>query len=393
MVARPGRDPNRSDPHATLSVTDLLDFPRQTEFGRFFLPGPTEVHPDVLAAMTRPVIGHRGSEMSALLAGVDPVLRELFGTARPVYVASSSATGLMEGSIRNGVRRRALALVNGAFSQRYRDLVGDCGREVDSYEVAPGEAHAPEEVYRRLRDGGFDAVTVVHSETSTGVLDPLVELAAAVRQAEREAGEEILLLVDGVTSVAGMRMEMDAWGIDFLLTGSQKALALPPGLALGAASARMLARAATLPARGQYFDLLEFDAYWQKHQTPNTPAVSLLFALEEQARRIQGEGVAGRAARHAAMAEHCWRWVDERGPRWGLSHFAPEGRRSPTVTCIATDGRVTGTAVCAGMRARGWTLGGGYGKLKDATFRIGHMGDHTVEELAALLAELEEVLG
>ena len=374
-------------------VTDTLHLPPQTEFGRFFLPGPTEVHPDVLAAMTRPVMGHRGPELSSLLAGVDPVLRDLFRTTRPVYVASSSATGLMEGSIRNGVRRRALSLVNGAFSERFAALVADCGREGETYEVAMGHAHTPDEVYARLRTGGFDAITVVHSETSTGVLDPLTEISEAVRRAEGETGEEILLLVDGVTSVGGMLVEAQTWGIDFLLTGSQKAMALPPGLAFGTASDRMMERARTLQGRGQYFDLIEFDTYWRKHQTPNTPAVSLLYALAAQAQRIAAEGVEARARRHWSMAERTWEWVQDRGPRWGLSLFAPPGRRSPTVTTIAVDGALPATEICKGMTARGWTLGTGYGKLKDTTFRIGHMGDHTVDELDALLAALEEVLG
>jgi aspartate aminotransferase-like enzyme len=364
------------------------------EFGRFFLPGPTEVRPEVLRALTCPLIGHRGAELSSLLAAVDPVLRSVFRTRRPVYVATASATGLMEGAVRNGVRRRALALVNGAFSERFRDLVPDCGREVETYEAPWGQAHDPEEVRRRLRAGGFDAVTLVHSETSTGVLDPLAEIAAAVRAAERETGDEILLLVDGVTSVGGMRVEAEAWGLDFLLTGSQKALALPPGLAFAAASERMMARAATLPGRGQYFDLLEFDRYWQKHQTPNTPAVSLLYALAVQMRRIEAETVEARADRHRAMAERCHAWVEEvGGPRFGLSLFAPPGRRSPTVTAIALPPERRGPEICAGMRRRGWTLGDGYGKLKQDTIRIGHMGDHTVDGLDALLAELEGVLG
>ena len=374
-------------------MTDTLHLPAQTEFGRFFLPGPTEVHPDVLAAMTRPVIGHRGGEMSSLLAAADPVLRDLFRTTRPVYVASSSATGLMEGAVRNGVRQRALSLVNGAFSERFASLVTDCGRECVRYDAQPGHAHTPDEVFERLRGGGFDAVTVVHSETSTGVLDPLVEIAEAVRRAETETGDEILLLVDGVTSVGGMLVEAQTWGLDFLLTGSQKAMALPPGLAFGTASERMMARALTLSGRGQYFDLVEFDAYWRKHQTPNTPAVSLLYALAAQAERIAAEGVEARALRHWTMAERTWEWVRERGPRWGLSLFAPEGRRSPTVTTIAVDGRMGGTEICRGMTERGWTLGTGYGTLKDSTFRIGHMGDHTLDELNALLETLEEVLG
>ncbi|HEX8671124.1 MAG TPA: alanine--glyoxylate aminotransferase family protein [Longimicrobium sp.] len=359
-----------------------------TAFGRFFLPGPTEVHPDVLAAMTQPMIGHRGSGMSAILAGCEPVLRAIFRTERPVYVASSSATGLMEGAVRNGVRRRALSLVNGAFSERFRDLVADCGREVETYEVEWGQAHDAAEVHRRLRAGGFDAVTVAHSETSTGVLNPVREIAEAVRAAESDTGDEILLLVDGVTSVAGALVEMDAWGLDFLLTGSQKALALPPGLAFGAASERMMARAETIPGRGHYFDLPEYDRFWRKHQTPTTPALSLVYALAEQARRIAAEGVEARAARHDAMRGRSLAWAEERGIR----PFAPEGCRSPTVTTLAIDGPVAAPEIVARLAKAGWTIGGGYGKLKDSTIRIGHMGEHTVEELDALLDAIDEVL-
>lgn len=363
-----------------------------TDFGRFFLPGPTEVRPEVLSAMDRPVMGHRGPEMTALLAEVDPGLRAVFRTSRPVYVSTSSATGLMEAGVRCGVRRRALALVNGAFSGRFRDLVADCGREVEAYDVPWGEAHDPEELARRLREGGFDAVTVVHSESSTGVLNPLAELSEAVREAERATGEEILLLVDGVTSVGGALVETEAWGVDFILTGSQKALALPPGLSFGSASERMLRRAETIPARGQYFDLVEFEAQWRKHQTPNTPAVSLVFALREQLRRIGEEGVEARAARHRAMMERCHRWTEERGSRWGLSLLAPEGCRSPTITAIGLPEALRGTEIARALEARGWVIAPGYGKLKDSTIRIGHMGDHTVEGVDALLAELEEVL-
>ncbi|HUE96691.1 MAG TPA: alanine--glyoxylate aminotransferase family protein [Longimicrobiaceae bacterium] len=361
-------------------------------FGRFFLPGPTEVHPDVLAAQNRPVMGHRGSEMSAMIAEIDPLLRTVFRTTRPVYVSSSSATGFMEAGVRNGVRKRALALVNGAFSERFGDLVSDCGHEVESYAVDWGRAHEPDEVERRLRAGGFDAVTVVHSETSTGVLNPLAEIAAAVRSAARAIGEEILLLVDGVTSVGGGLVETDEWDLDWILTGSQKALALPPGLAFGTASPRMLERAATLPGRGQYFDLIAFDRNWRKHQTPNTPALTLIYALLAQLRRIEAEGVECRAERHRQMAERCWSWTREFGAAHGMSLFAPEGARSWTVTAIAMPERSPGGEITARMKKRGFTIGAGYGKLKDATIRIGHMGDHTVDELDALLAELEEMV-
>jgi aspartate aminotransferase-like enzyme len=299
----------------------------------------------------------------------------------------------MEGAVRNGVRRRALCLVNGAFSGRFRDLVTDCDREVETYAVEWGEAHSPEEVERRLRAGGFDAVTLAHSETSTGVLNPLREIGEAVRAAEKATGEETLLLVDGVTSVGGVVVETDDWGIDFLLTGSQKALALPPGLAFGSPSARMLQRAATLPGRGQYFDLLEFEKYYKVFQTPTTPALNLIYALLEQLRYIDQEGIVGRAERHLRMAERCWEWTETVGARWELAVLAGAGFRSPTVTTIRLTGGQTGTDVAARMQRRGYTIASGYGKLKDSTIRIGHMGDHTMDKLNELLNVLEEALG
>jgi aspartate aminotransferase-like enzyme len=364
-----------------------------TEFGRFFLPGPTEVLPEILAAQTRPMMGHRGAGFSALMAGMQPTLRDVFGTARPVYVASSSATGLMEGAVRNGVRGRALCLVNGAFSARFRDLVDECGRRSTTYEVPAGEAHDSQRVAELVAAGGFDAVTLVHSETSTGVLNPLPELAAAVRAGEAASGDEVLVLVDGVTSVAGMEIRAAEWGVDFFLTGSQKALALPPGLALGVASERMLARAETLAGRGQYFDLLEFERFAAKDQTPTTPALSLVYALDAQCRRIAAETMPGRAARHEAMMRRCHAWAMEAGPRWGLGLLAPEGARSPTVTTITLPEGRPSAPIVAGLKERGWVIGGGYGTLKETTIRIGHMGDHTLDGVNALLAQLEEVLG
>lgn len=364
-----------------------------TEFGRFFLPGPTEVRPEVLQAMTRPVIGHRGSEMTALLRAADPGMRAIFRTARPVYVVTASATLLMEAAVRNGVRERALCLVNGAFSGRFRDLVTDCGRNAETYEVPWGEAHEPDEIERRLRQGAHDALTVVHSETSTGVLNPLPQIAEAVRSAENATGREILLLVDGVTSVGGMLVEAETWGLDFLLTGSQKALALPPGLAFGTASERMLARAESLPARGQYLDLLEYERHWRNHQTPNTPAVSLIYALGVQLEQIAAEeGIEVRGRRHWQMAERCWEWVRAAPDSAGLSLLAPADRRSPTVTAVRVSGSLTPATIVARLRERGYTIGSGYGKLKESTIRIGHMGDHTLQGLDRLLAEMETVI-
>jgi aspartate aminotransferase-like enzyme len=360
--------------------------------GTFFLPGPTEVRPEILAEMTRPMAGHRSPVISDLLAEVDPRLRAVFGTTRPVYVVTSSGTALMEAAVRCGVRRKALCLVNGAFSERFEKIVERCGREAELYTVPWGEAHDPAEVERRLRAGGIDAVTVVQSETSTGVLNPIAQIAQAVANAEVATGEEIVLLVDGVSSVGGIEVAPEAWGVDFLLTGSQKALALPPGLAFGTASERLLRRAETIPGRGMYLDLVEIDRYWKEPQTPATPAISLLYAMAAQLRCIEEEGIAARAARHWTMARHCWAWADEVGARYGVQVIAPAEQRSPTVSTLTVPAGTTGPAFAAKIAEHGFQVATGYGKLRESTIRIGHMGDHSLEALDALLGTIGEVL-
>ena len=361
---------------------------KRPRFGRFFLPGPTEVRHEVLAAQLQPMIGHRGKPMEELIASLQPGLRDIFRTTRPVYISSSSATGLMEAAVRNGVKRRVLSLVNGAFSERFFRIAEACGYEADALRVPLGQAHEPGAVADALRAHDYDAVTVVHSETSTGVLNPIADIARVVH-----AAGDVVLLVDSVTGIAGTPVETDGWDLDFVLTGSQKALALPPGLALVVANDRMLARAATAPARGVYFDLVEFDKYLAKNQTPNTPALSLFNALAVQLEYIRSETIEARWARHNAMARRCWQWVDEMGARGvAVGMLAPDGFRSPTVSCITMPDGKPGSAVTKALAARGYTIASGYGELKDATIRIGHMGDHTVAELDALLAELATVL-
>lgn len=357
-------------------------------FGKFFLPGPTEVRPEVLEAMLKPMIGHRGKEMEQLVERLETGLKYVFRTRRPVYISSSSATGLMEAAIRNGVRRRVLCLVNGAFSERFYRIAQACGVDADPLEVAMGEVNTATALEKALRRGIYDAVTVVHSETSTGVLNPIRELAAVAR-----AAGDVVLLVDSVSALAGAAVETDAWRIDYLLTGSQKCFALPPGLAFAVAQPNIIDRAKTKTDRGIYFDLVEFDKNISKNQTPNTPALSLFYALDEQLKSIQAETIEGRWARHTAMANRTYEWVEQMRARGvQLAVLAPEGYRSPAVTCIKVPEQMSGSRVASEMKARGYVIASGYGPLKDTTFRIGHMGDHTVEELDELLGVLEEIL-
>ena len=353
-------------------------------FGRFFLPGPTDVHPEVLAALERPMIGHRSAAMEALLRDLASRLAPVFRTARPVLIGTASATGFMEMAARNGVRRRALSLVNGAFSERFANLVVAAGKECVRLDVPLGCAVEPDVLRDALRRTPVDAVTLAHSETSTGVLQDVSALAAVAREFD-----DVLVLVDAVTSLAGSPVEPDAWGLDFTFTGSQKALALPPGLALGVASARMVERAKTLPGRGLYFDLVSFEQAMSRFQPTTTPAISLLYALQAQLQRIEREGgIEARWRRHDAMRRRVEDWAAGRG----VEYLPREDRRSWTVSCLKLPASTGAKAVVGALKTQGWTIGSGYGALKETTIRIGHMGDHDVAALDELLGVIGRAL-
>lgn len=359
-----------------------------SQFGKFFLPGPTEVKPDILATLTRPMISHRGSEIETMMSRIDERLQKVFRTSHPVFTVTSSATGLMEGGVRNTVQERLLCLVNGAFSKRFHKAAVNSGIPCDKLEVDFGAAHTPDMLADALKKTRYDTVSVVHSETSTGVLNPIRELS----QVAHDAGD-VVVVIDTVSSMAAAPIECSAWDLDYVLTGSQKALALPPGLAFCTANERVMERAKASRIRGLYFDLVEIHTSWVKHQSPNTPAVSLLYALDAQLEHMMDEGMEARWARHAAMAERTWQWVDEqRGKGRDLRVLAPPGYRSPAVTCIAAPAGRTGPQIVSAMKTKGFVITPGYGEAKDSMIRIGHMGEHTVDELNVLLAALDEVL-
>lgn len=356
------------------------------EPGRFFLPGPTEVNPDVLDAQNGPMIGHRGKSIVDLFTSIENGLRPVFQTSRPVIVSTSSATGLMEAGVRNGSHEgKVLSLVNGAFSKRFAAIAASCGRDVEIWDVDWGSVHPPDQLAERLASGGYEAVTLSQSETSTGALQDLEAIAGVVNQ-----HEDTLLLVDSVTGIGGVETHTDGWSVDFILTGSQKALALPPGLAFAVANDAILERSASMPDKGWYFDLEMLHTQIADNQTPATPAVSLLYALDLQLKRINEETMAVRWQRHLDMQQRTFDWVDEMEEKGvDIGVFAEAGHRSPTVTCVASPRSVE---IVGAMFDRGWVIGGGYGKLKESTFRIGHMGDHTVDELDELLDTLTAVL-
>jgi aspartate aminotransferase-like enzyme len=354
-------------------------------FGRGFLPGPTDVHPDVFRAALAPMYYTFGGRMKALVAGMQPGLQRLFGTRRTVFISTSAATGLMEAAVRGGVRRRVLALGGGYFGELFARVAEGCGKEVVRAEVPFGEALTPEQVERFLDGPPVDAVAVVHSESSTGALADLPGLARVVH-----ARPDVLLLVDAVTSIGAMPVETDAWGLDFVFTGSQKALALPPGIALGAASERYLERARTLDDRGWYLSPTHLLGAAEKQLGLTTPALPVYHALARQLERIEASGgLPARFARHAEMAERMTQWADGRD---GVRILAPAGRRSPTVTALELSGDRTPEAVVAELERREWLIATGLPPLGDRVIRIGHMGDLDVTMLNGLLAELETLV-
>ena len=359
-----------------------------TVFGTFFIPGPTEIRPEILAEMTRPVMGHRGKEFEGMFARIEAGLRDVLLTARPVYVGASSATGFMEMAIRNAPEGEILSLVNGGFSERFAKVAESCGRCVERVTAPWGAMCDLDQVESMLKARRFSAVTVAHSETSTGVI---TDVRAVAELAHRYGA---LALVDSVSGVGGAELTVDGWGPDFVLTGSQKALALPAGLAFAVASAEYLERAKNVRDRGFYFDVLQYDAFAAKNQTPSTPATSLLYALEAQMGDIGREGIERRWERHLSMRDATIDWVSAAAERRNidLGVLAPEGLRSPTVTVVTLPRGITSKEAREAISARGFTVGGGYGKLSESTFRIGHMGDHTLEGLNRCLQVCEQAI-
>jgi predicted phosphoserine aminotransferase len=349
-----------------------------------FTPGPTEVVPEILREMARPVIGHRGEEMQELIGDILPRVRRLFGTRdQDVFLTACSATALWEAAIRNGVARRVLVPVCGAFSERFYEVALACGVEADPLQVEWGKAVEAGAIADLLATGRYDAVALVHNETATGVTNPLGEIAEAVRRQG-----DVLLLVDAVSALGGIPVEVDRNGIDVCLASVQKCLALPPGFSLCSVSSRALERSARLVGKGYYLDFVRLKSCFDRRMPMATPSVSHLFALQAQMRRIEAEGLDNRYARHRAMADRVRDWA---GRRFAL--FAEASARSHTITCVRNTRGIEVASFVSALARGGFAIGSGYGRLKGATFRIGHMGDHTVEGIDRLIAGMDEALG
>jgi aspartate aminotransferase-like enzyme len=351
---------------------------------KLFTPGPVEVSEKTWEAFRRPMIGHRGEDFKNLYRAVYPGLQKLFATKQPVFLSTSSAWGVMEASIRNLVNRAVLCCMCGAFSDKWLEVAKRCGKNAEPLQVEWGKHIDHKDVDRALASGKFDTVTLIHNETSTGVMNPLPEICCTLAKYP-----DVILVLDTVSSFSGIDIDMDALGIDVMLTGAQKALALPPGFSLFAASEKAFARAELVQNRGFYFDFLEFKKQQAEWMTPSTPSIAHIQALRYKLDEMFTEGLTNRFNRHARTNALVHDWVR----RTGFDFFAEDGFRSKTLTCVKNNKGIDVIGFARKLRERHHIIiDPGYGRLRGQTFRLSNMGDETEETVSHLLACLDDCL-
>ncbi|GAB4113318.1 MAG: alanine--glyoxylate aminotransferase family protein [Candidatus Caldatribacteriota bacterium] len=354
-------------------------------YKKLFIPGPTHVADDVLQKMATPMIGHRTKEASNLQRSISDKLRKLMYTQNEILLSTSSGSGLMEGAIRSCTQGKAAVFSCGNFGNRWFAIAEDNNVPADKFEVEWGTANLPEQVDEVLSTGKYNLITITHNETSTGVMNPIEEIAQIMKKYP-----EVIFCLDAVSSLGGVKIEVDRLGIDICITSSQKCLGLPPGLSLCSISEKALEAARKVKFRGTYFDLLQLYEYIQKkdYQYPSTPSLSHMFALDYQLDRILKEGLDNRFERHKKMAKKVRDWAKEK-----FALFPEEKFASHTVTCVKNTRGIKVSDLNKALGKRGYMISNGYGKLKEKTFRIAHMAELTLNDINKLLTNLNDILG
>ena len=351
---------------------------------KLFIPGPVEVRPDVLAQMALPMIGHRSKDASALQHRISDKIKKLFYTDEAILLSTSSGSGLMEGAVRSCTQKKAAVFSIGAFGKRWFEMAASNNVPADLFEVEWGTATTPELVNKVLSTGQYDLITITHNETSTGLMNPVEEIAEVVKKYP-----DVVYCLDAVSSMAGTKIEVDKLGVDICITSTQKALGLPPGMAICSFSQKAKERAEKVTSRGYYLDLLALYDYIEKkdYQYPSTPSLSHMFALDYQLDRIMEEGLDNRFNRHIEMAEYVRGWA-----RQNFALFTDERYLSNTLTTITNTQSIDVAALNKELGVRGYQISNGYGKMKDKTFRIAHMADCTLEEIKDLLSNIDDII-
>ncbi len=351
---------------------------------KLFIPGPVEVRRDVLDKMSSPMIGHRSKEASQLQRDISDKLRKFFYTKNEILLSTSSGSGLMEAAVRCCTKRKAAVFSIGSFGDRWHEMAVLNGVDADLFKSEPGSITTPEMVDEALSTGKYDLITITHNETSTGVMNPIDEISRIVKKYP-----DVIYCVDAVSSAGGVKIETDKLGIDICITSSQKALGLPPGLAICTISDRAVEKARTVKNRGYYLDLVNlYDTIKKKdYQCPSTPNLSLMFALDYQLGRIMEEGLENRYRRHLEMAEYTREWAKK-----NFELFPDERYASVTLTTVKNTRGISVKDLNAELGKRGYSISNGYGSLKEKTFRIAHMADMTLDDVKELLLTIEDIV-
>lgn len=351
------------------------------DFPKLFTVGPVYVRDEVRAEMGKQMFSHRSSEYVDLHGGVIANIQKLLQTEKPTFIFPSSATGIWESCARNVVEKKTLSCINGAFSKRFAEVIEANGKEVERLEKPIGQAILPEELDAALSSSDADSVSIVHNETSTGVMNPLEDLMKVCND------HGVLSMVDVVSSVAGAPIYVDKWDIDICLFSVQKCLAVPPGLACASISERALERSEKAQNKGYYFDMKVLQKYHLKDNTPATPPIPQIFGLGKALELIIEEGIENVWARHKKVSDY----VKQRCSEFGFSLYPDEKYASQTLSCIKS-GNLNAKKLLAKMKAKNYIIGAGYGPLKESTFRVGNMGNVYMGDVEEMLDVMEEVL-
>ena len=355
-----------------------------SSFPKLFIPGPTHVSQVVLDAFSTPQIGHRTPEISELINNITPRIQNLLYTQNHVYLVSHAATGLWEMGLRNSVKKGVLHAVNGAFSSKWATVSKTCRYHTQSVEFDWGTGVTVDAVDAALSIGEFDVFAMVHNETSTGVKSDL----DAISNLLKTKYPDVFWLVDAVSSMAGIKIEVDNLGIDFILASTQKAWGLPAGFSICAISDRMIEKSATLENKGYFLDALQYEKSYGKAQTPSTPSIPHLFGIQKVLNIIDEEGLENRWQRHKDCAEYTQNWALAHGQ----SLYPEVGCRSETLTCIQNDRGWDIDKINEALLYRGYRMDRGYGNLRGKAFRVAHMGNVYMNDLVDYLNEFDEVL-
>ncbi len=352
---------------------------------KLFIPGPVDVRDDVLSKMSLAQISHRTKDASDLQRRISEKMQRIWKTKEQIILSTSSGSGLMEGAIRSCTAKRAAVFSIGAFGKRWYEMAIANGVEADLFESKMGDPTDLNMLDQALKSGKYDLVTITHNETSTGIANPIEEIAEVIKKYP-----DLVFCVDMVSSAAGHKVNIDELGIDIVITSSQKCLGLPAGLSICSFSSKAIERAKMVKNRGYYLDLLKLYNYIVKkdYQYPSTPSLPHMFALDYQLEYILiVEGLENRFQRHLDMAEMVRTWAREK-----FDLFGDERYLSRTVTAISNSRNIDVSDLNNKLKERGMMISNGYGDLKDKTFRIAHMGDTQIDDIEELLNNINDIL-